>query len=41
MNTPKTGALKGILCTVVGGIFWGFSGTCGEYLFSHYEVSTL
>lgn len=41
MNTPKTVALKGILCTVVGGIFWGFSGTCGEYLFSHYEVSTL
>ena len=41
MKAPESKALRGILCTVVGGIFWGFSGTCGEYLFSHYEVSTL
>lgn len=26
-------ALRGILCTTVGGVFWGVSGTCGQYLF--------
>lgn len=41
MNVPESKALHGILYTVAGGIFWGFSGTCGEYLFSHYDVSTL
>lgn len=25
--------LKGIILTLTGGIFWGFSGVCGQYLF--------
>ena len=33
--------LKGILYTIVGGICWGFSGTCGEFIFAHYDVSPL
>lgn len=24
--------IKGVLCTITGGICWGISGTCGEYL---------
>lgn len=33
--------LRGVLCTTIGGVLWGFSGTCGEYLFSKYDVSPL
>ncbi|MGN1319344.1 MAG: DMT family transporter [Lachnospirales bacterium] len=25
--------LKGIIFTLIGGVFWGFSGVCGQYLF--------
>ncbi|SFP44630.1 Threonine/homoserine efflux transporter RhtA [Oscillibacter sp. PC13] len=32
---------RGILCTIAGGICWGFSGACGQYLFSHYGISPL
>ncbi len=39
--TDKKTAVRGIVCTTVGGIFWGFSGTCGQYLFSHFGVSSL
>lgn len=27
--------------TILGGISWGFSGTCGQYVFAHYEVSSM
>ena len=33
--------LRGVLCTTLGGVCWGFSGTCGQYLFSGYEISAL
>jgi len=39
--TDKKTAVRGIVCTTVGGIFWGFSGTCGQYLFSRFGVSSL
>ena len=26
---------------MLGGVCWGFSGTCGQYLFSRFGVSTL
>ena len=26
---------KGMLCALLGGTAWGFSGTCGQYIFSH------
>ena len=34
-------ALRGSLCAVIGGIFWGFSGTCAQYLFSNFHVPPL
>lgn len=37
----KSHQLRGALCTMVGGVCWGFSGTCGQYLFSQYGVSSL
>lgn len=37
MNTKHA---KGVICTVIGGIFWGFSGCCGEYLFTQKGVSS-
>lgn len=37
----RTHQLRGALCTMLGGVCWGFSGTCGQYLFSRYGVSTL
>lgn len=30
----------GVLSTLVGGIFWGFSGTCASFLFENYQVDT-
>lgn len=39
MKEKKTAAL-GIVCTLVGGILWGFSGTCGQFLFQNYGVNT-
>ena len=29
---------RGIFCTLVGGIGWGFSGACGQYLFTFQDV---
>lgn len=37
MNTNATShTLRGVVCTALGGICWGFSGTCGQYLFSQW-----
>lgn len=30
----KTKAVRGVILTLIGGISWGFSGACGQYLFS-------
>ena len=32
--------LRGVLCVLVGAISWGFSGACGQFLFSHYNINT-
>ncbi len=32
--------LKGILLAMGGGVCWGFSGCCGQYLFTHNEVDS-
>lgn len=32
--------VRGILCTLIGGILWGFSGACGQYLFTNYNVNS-
>ena len=41
MDTSKKRTLRGILCTTIGGVCSGFSSTCGQYLFSEYQVSSL
>ena len=41
MNASKNRTLRGVLCTTIGGVCWGISGTCGQYLFSNYEISSL
>lgn len=32
--------LRGVLCVLIAGIAWGFSGACGQYLFSGYNMDT-
>ncbi len=32
---------RGIISALVGASFWGFSGTCAQYLFAHYQVPAL
>ena len=39
MNCKKH--MRGILCTLIGGISWGFSGACGQLLVQHSQVSSL
>lgn len=31
---------KGIMCTLLGDIYWGFSGTCGQYLFIYKNMES-
>lgn len=40
-NENHARTLRGVLCTTLGGVCWGLSGTCGQYLFSRYGVSPL
>lgn len=30
--------MRGIICAMLGGICWGFSGTVGQYLFTHKDI---
>lgn len=38
MKNSKT--VLGIILSLTGGIFWGFSGSCGQYLFTYHGVSS-
>lgn len=31
---------RGVLCTLLGGALWGLSGSCGQYLFTHYQFDS-
>ena len=31
---------RGILCTLLGGTLWGFSGACSDYLFTNYAMNS-
>ena len=31
---------RGLLFVIAGGIFWGFSGACGQYIFENYSADT-
>ena len=37
----KNNHLRGILCTLTGGMAWGFSGACGQILTQNLRVNTL
>lgn len=41
LNETKQHTLRGVLCTTLGGVCWGFSGTCGQYLFSNFGIDSL
>ena len=32
---------KGIIITLLGGTFWGISGTMGQFLFQTYHLNTM
>ena len=32
---------RGVIAAIVGGAFWGFSGTCAQYLYQHYTIDPL
>ena len=32
---------SGVFATLFGGLFWGFSGTCADFIFENYAVDTL
>lgn len=34
----KPNPIRGVLCTLIGGCCWGFSGNCGQYLFNVHGV---
>ena len=34
-------ALIGVITTLLGGTFWGFSGTCASFLFDNYNIDTM
>lgn len=36
----KSKAAAGIVLSLLGGIFWGFSGSCGQYLFTYHGVNS-
>ena len=40
-SESKKGITKGVICTLLGAISWGFSGTCVQYLFSSYQMGSL
>lgn len=39
-QSGRTKAL-GIICALIGGILWGFSGSCAQYVFSAYGVDAI
>ena len=40
MTENRSRVVRGCICAGLGGVFWGFSGTCGQFLFSHYPVDS-
>lgn len=41
MTEDRSRVMRGTISAGIGGVFWGFSGTCGQYLFSECGVSSL
>lgn len=40
MDKKLSKSAKGVIFTLLGGICWGFSGTCGQYLFTRKNVES-
>lgn len=40
MEEEKDRKMKGIILTLLGGILWGFCGSCGQFLFQYKEVTS-
>ncbi len=40
MKEKENLQMKGILLTLLGGILWGFCGSCGQFLFQYKEVTS-
>lgn len=40
MKEKKDLQMRGILLTLLGGILWGFCGSCGQFLFQYKEVTS-
>lgn len=38
MEEKQNNTLRGVICVLTGGCLWGFSGNCGQFLFSHFGV---
>ena len=41
MKLLKNPVARGMFLTILGGICWGVSGTCGQFLFSTYGVDAM
>lgn len=39
-NADKTKTARGVFFTLAGGTMWGFSGTCGQYLFTYKNLDS-
>ncbi len=40
VKMKKSKTALGIILSLTGGIFWGFSGSCGQYLFTYHNVTS-
>lgn len=40
MGMSQKKKIRGILCTLAGGVGWGFSGTCGQYIFANSQMDS-
>ena len=40
-NKASRQALIGVIATLLGGSFWGFSGTSASFLFANYQIDTM
>lgn len=38
---PEENFKRGLLCSTLGALSWGLSGTCGQFLFAHYNVDAI
>ncbi|MDY6047064.1 MAG: DMT family transporter [Anaerobutyricum sp.] len=38
--SQKQKKIRGIICTLIGGTAWGFSGTCGQYIFANCQMNS-